>query len=1762
MSESSPNVIRITGARQNNLRDVSLKLPTEQLIAITGVSGSGKSSLALETLYAEGQRRYLETFSPYARQFLDRLDRPRVEEIEGVPPAIAIQQGNPIRSSRSTVGTMTEIADHLKLLYARRGVLHCRECGRQVQVDTPESVWGATSDISQGSRVLITFPLDPAGRGPEEVRLELLRQGFLRLWHRGAVYSLDENPMPAGEPLEVLMDRLIWDPGRRERILDSFEQALEHGRGRMCLILDGGERRFFSSERHCAFCDIYYPEPSSHLFSFNSPLGACETCRGFGRVIDVDLDLVIPDKGRSLAEGAIKPWGTDRLEYYDLMAFCKRRGIPVHVPFRKLSAEQQRAVIEESDDFYGIRGFFRWLETKTYKMHVRVFLSRYRAYLECPDCRGSRLNPEALLYRLDGVDIASLNRWPVTRTLDFMQALAAEFAEDAAASLVCKEILQRLVYLEEVGLGYLNLDRPSRSLSGGEVQRVHLTRALGSPLVNTLYVLDEPSVGLHARDNEKLVNILKKLTRQHNTVVVVEHDPEIVAASDYLVDLGPGAGEKGGQVVYAGPTAEAATASSSRTASYLSGQSLPPRIRARRTAEPDHWLYLKGIQAHNLRGLDIDIPLGMLVAVTGVSGSGKSTLVEEVLYRNWRRLRGLPVETPATCGEILGFEHLDEVKFMDQQAIGRTPRSNLLTYAGALTPIRKLFAGTRLARVRGYGPGHFSFNTPGGRCEACAGEGFEKVEMQFLADVYLPCPVCQGKRYREEILEVRYRQHSIGDVLNLTLNEAMELFSDQPRITAPLAPLGEVGLDYLRLGQPINTLSGGESQRLKLARSLHLSEKGRVLLILDEPTTGLHVDDVSLLIQTLHRLVAAGQSVLVVEHNLEVIRSADYVIDLGPEGGDEGGRLVVAGMPEQVARCPSSHTGRFLARMDERKRPPLSARRVLPDGSDKAVIKIRGAREHNLKDLSLDLPRDRMLVITGISGSGKSTLAFDILFAEGQRRYLDSLSTYARQYLPLLDRPQVDEISGVPPTVAIDQRSSLMTRRSTVATITEIYHYLRLLYSKAGMPFCPRCGEAISAMSPEEIAADLSRRFQGRPLILLAPKIMGRKGFHRQVLMEARARGYRRARIDGRVRSLDPLPELARFREHDVEIVVEQWAPLTEAENRLAEAVDRALATGEGMVTAWDGKSEERFYSKRLTCARCHQGIPTLDPRLFSFNSRHGACSRCEGLGSLDAGDGRVCPVCNGARLKEGALNVKIHGMSIWEVCRRSVAAARSLFGNWEFSGRQETIARPLLEEIGSRLQFLEQVGLGYLSLHRSADTLSGGEAQRIRLAAQMGSNLRGVCYILDEPTIGLHPRDNDLLLATLKQLRDRGNTIVVVEHDEETIRRADHLVDLGPGAGRQGGWMVASGTLDDLEHSPQSVTGRYLRNGNHRRLTSRERAARVEHWLGIAGARARNLKDLNVSVPLGALTCVTGVSGSGKSTLVKETLYRELKSRLGKTCGESGCLRGLTGWEYLDRVLEVDHSPIGRTPRSVPATYVGVFDEIRRLFAATPSARARGYRPGRFSFNMAAGQCPHCKGQGQVRVQMAFLPDIYVKCEQCGGSRFNSETLAVRYKGRNIAEVLAMTIDEAAEFFAPVARIGKPLRLLVDLGLGYLGLGQPSPSLSGGEAQRLKLVNELAGSHRASILYVLDEPTTGLHIADVERLVGVLQALVERGHTIVVIEHNMEVIKAADYIIDLGPGGGDQGGEVVATGPPRELVGQTDRSFTARYLRRYLNNA
>lgn len=1903
----STDCIRIRGARQNNLKGLDLDLPLNEFIVVTGVSGSGKSSFAFDTVYSEGQRRYVETFSPYARQFLDRMDKPRVDSIEGILPAIAIDQTNPVRTSRSTVGTMTEINDHLKLLFARAGELYCRRCGQRVRKDEPEAIFRKLERISgsQGSRIAITFTVPiPENFTADEIERYLAAQGYTRIHSREA------------SRFEVVQDRVRQGETNRGRIIEALELALERGRGHVTVReLEHEERVFrFSSLLHCAPCDIHYTEPTPNNFSFNSPLGACPECRGFGRTMGIDHRLVVPDEGKTLAQGAIRPLQSKSYlgRHRKLLERAAVGGVPADIPWRNLTPEQREWIWRgerprRRGAWYGLDRFFAWLERRSYRMHIRVLLSRYRSYDRCKSCSGSRLKPDALLWRLGRVQDASdamapslrfrypglevsvkafaeqpglcihdVMQLPVSAALRFFERVRLPGAMDDAGRLLLDEIRGRLRFLCEVGLGYLTLDRQSRTLSGGEVQRINLTTALGASLVNALFVLDEPSIGLHARDMRRVIGVLRHLREAGNTLIVVEHDPQVMLAADRILDLGPGPGAAGGEVVFFGRPDELRHTGNSLTARYLRGERRLSRDLLPVEADGPA-LDVVGATQHNLRHIDVRIPLGRLVGVTGVSGSGKSTLVVDVLHHALARLKGTGSAPAGAHDGIRGHENIDHVVAVDQAPIGRTTRSNAASFVGSLDVMRKRLAAQPLARERGYAPGTFSFNSGNGRCPDCSGKGFEHVEMQFLSDVYLRCGACGGRRFRDEILEVKLPGQSgsgksMADILEMTVAQAVEFFSDDAAVLRGLRPLQAVGLDYLALGQPVPTLSGGEAQRLKLAGRLARARRRThepTLFIFDEPTTGLHFADVEKLLGAFDELIRQGHSVVVIEHNLDLIRSCDWIIDLGPEGGDEGGLVVAAGTPHHLEACAESHTGHALAALADgggstddlgagRPEPTSSGvrdaldspqphgpagtstsrpresgvlvasggrttpdARSAPGGRTDGAVEVVRAREHNLKNVDIRLPRNRFTVITGVSGSGKSTVAFDILFAEGQRRYLESLNAYARQFVQPAGRADVDAVFGIPPTVAIEQRTSRGGRKSTVATLTEVHHFLRLLFVKLGMQHCPDCRVPIDAQSPAAILGQLLSRYRGRRVELLSPMVVARKGYYTDLAKWAAGKGFDSLRVDGERLPTASWPRLDRFREHDIELPVGEVTVVPETEQALAALLSRALDFGAGRVAVLDagkapvldadrrhepgkpnGPDEPVLFSVRRACPRCSRSFPELDPRMFSFNSRHGWCVRCRGAGVeleeedrrkgseedtkseladlegdrggggvtefLRNGNGRICTACGGARLCPQSLAVRFKDRNIAGYANLPVSRALAVFDGLALEGREARIAADALEELKGRLELLAFLGLDYLSLDRAAPTLSGGEVQRIRLAAQLGSNLRGVCYILDEPTIGLHPRDNGLLLETLERLRAKGNTVVVVEHDEATIRRAEHLIDLGPGAGVGGGEVVAAGNLGEVLRSPRSMTAKMLANPLPHTL-SRSAVNGDTEWLNVVGARRHNLKAVDLKLPLRALTCITGVSGSGKSTLVREVLFENVKALLGR---REGALRGcdaLEGWESLRRALEVDQTPIGKTPRSCPATYIGIWGEIRRLFSMTPEARIRGYGPGRFSFNLAGGRCDYCDGQGVKKIAMNFLPDVRIRCERCGGGRFNSETLEVRYRDRTIAEILAMSIDEALSFFAAHPKLQYTLQLLQDVGLGYLTLGQQSPTLSGGEAQRIKLVAELAksrpriermGATRRRALHVLDEPTIGLHMADVGKLVDVLHRLVDTGNTVVVIEHNLDLIAEADWVVDLGPEGGDRGGRIVAQGPPGRLIEGPANSHTVKALRKMMS--
>jgi excinuclease ABC subunit A len=1978
------STIVIRGAREHNLRNVNLDLPRDRLIVFTGVSGSGKSSLAFDTLYAEGQRRYVESLSSYARQFLGQLQKPDVDYLGGLSPAISIQQKAAGRNPRSTVGTITEIYDYLRVLFARVGLGHCPVCGRPITAQTREQILARILALPEWTRFLVLAPVVREQKGEyKDLFTDMLKRGFLRARVDGQIVRMTDDlklDRRIKHNIEIVIDRLKLEPKVRPRLAEAVEQALALGEGALIIAVEEERNEepeaegtkesayadiLFSAHYACTYCDCSYEPPSPQLFSFNSPHGMCPDCDGLGTRYSFDTDLLIPDPSLSFAAGAVplvgalRGMGRWRRHIYEGLA--KSLDIDLKTPWKDLPAEHQNLLLYGSGDRHITfewkqRGGGMWKHgdkwegvvpqllsgfKKTAAGPRRMQLEKYMRVARCPTCQGKRLNAQARAVRVGDKTLPEVCALPVGEVARWLEPGPGGLEEKLTpvqrtiAVEVLKELRGRIGFLLNVGLHYLTIERSAPTLSGGETQRIRLAGQIGCGLVGVLYVLDEPSIGLHPRDNDRLLRSLERLRDMGNTVVVVEHDEDTMRAADYLVDFGPGPGVRGGEVVAAGTFAEVAANPKSLTGQYLTGVrriAVPERRRPPGAAK----LSIVGARHHNLKNVTVEIPLGLFVCVTGVSGSGKSSLVNDILMRSMLASGGRkpPDEDddqdadeyghrrrtpPGDHDRILGREQIDKVIDIDQSPIGRTPRSNPATYIKVFDEIRALFAGLPEAKVRGYKPGRFSFNKPGGRCEACEGAGSNRLNMDFLADIWVTCPVCEGRRFNRETLQVRFKGKSIRDVLEMDVQEALVHFQNVPRIRPMLQTLHNVGLDYIKLGQPAPTLSGGEAQRVKLAKELCRRATGRTLYILDEPTTGLHFDDVAKLLQVLHAFADAGNTVLVIEHNLDVIKTADWLIDLGPEGGAEGGEIVAVGTPEEVAACEASYTGQALrpilngkATNGERPKVKKTAKPKRLPPARLETLTVQGARQHNLKNVAVELPREEMSVFCGPSGSGKSSLALDTIYAEGQRRYIESLSAYARQFLGQMQKPKVDHVSGLSPAVCIEQKAASKSPRSTVGTVTEVYDYLRILYARLGQPYCPACGTPIGTQTADEIIDKVLSLPEGTKLYLMAP--LERRGQEKYEAMwdEVRRSGFVRLRVDGKSYNVEEPPAIDHRRKHLVEVVVDRVIARANQRTRIADAVEAALDLGRGVMhVAYvdDKKAEPDWrvdrFSLHFACDRCGRSFEPLNPHHFSFNSPLGWCPRCEGLGvqqgappalllrdgrrslrdgavaawpdlseggsflrfaealarhagfSLDApyeqltpgqqhavlhgtGDAWIpldpgsavrfqykglfpavdeasrvspayrqrlehlvsevpCSACGGSRLREDAAACRFPfgedrpALTIGELCALPLGQALALFQELQLTPRHQQVAGELLREVRDRLRFLVDVGLDYLTLGRAAPTLSGGETQRIRLASQIGSGLTGVLYVLDEPTIGLHPCDTRRLLGALQRLRDLGNTLILVEHDREVIASADYLLDFGPGAGDRGGEITARGTPKQVMRSKASLTGQYLSGKksipvptNRRIHLTAENAENAEKrqtlntgtmpsgkthrafsssapsafsavkplYLIVKGARQHNLRNIDVAFPLGAFVAVTGVSGSGKSSLVNEILYQTLARRLHRARTPAAAHDDILGLEHIDKVINVDQDPIGNSPLSNPATYTGVFDLMRELFARLPESKVRGWQPRRFSFTRPGGRCEACEGAGQKKIEMHFLPDVWVECDVCCGKRYNPETLAVRYKNRSIADVLEMRVHEALELFDNIPKIRNVLKTLADVGLDYLSLGQAAPTLSGGEAQRVKLAAELARPSTGRTVYLLDEPTTGLHFDDVHKLLDVLNRLVDLGNTVIVVEHNLDVIKTADWVIDLGPEAGPAGGLIVAQGTPEE-VAATGGSYTGAAL-------
>lgn len=1880
----------------HNLKSIDITLDTNELIVFTGVSGSGKSSLAFDTLYVEGQRRYVESLSTFARRQLGEMAKPDMESASGISPTISIEQKTAGRNPRSTVGTMTEIYDYFRVLYARVGVPHCPISGEPVTPQSRERIIKSVQSLPLNKKIIILAPYAKGKKAEfKEDFQELLRKGFTRVRVDGKIDTIgDENTLDGSvaHDVDIVIDRLSIQQNNFSRIAEAITNALNLGNGVMSVLdPESSEELLFSMHAYSPKSGLSYSSLDPHDFSFNSPSGMCPRCNGLGIINEFKIDQII-DSDLSIAQDCCSIASSYKTVRYGNIFdnLAKIYNFNVNMPWKKLSERAKHVFLYGTEKKWTRMRFLHPVTGVTwtdhihwrgvlYEAHSRFAEAKSEIYRKkmqklmheqvCPDCQGQRLKPYPAATLLNGRRISELTSMTIGKCLDFFDNLLLSSNEKLIADELLKEITQRLKFLTEVGLHYLQLDRTAPTLSGGEAQRVRLASQIGCGLVGITYILDEPSIGLHPRDNKKLIHTLKHLRDMGNSVIVVEHDEETIWEADHIVDFGPGPGVRGGEIVVNGDIEALIDSKESVTGAYLTGKKTIPIPKKRRKAQKEH-LLIKGASHHNLKNISVKIPLGVFVAVTGVSGSGKSSLITDILYpalSNHLHDSEYPV---GAHKEINGIEHIDKVIAIDQSPIGRNPRSNPATYIKLFDEIRDLFSRLPESQARGYKPGRFSFNVKEGSCVQCGGMGMTKVDMDFMEDAWIDCPVCKTKRFDEDTLSIHYKGKNIYDILEMDVAEALEFFVNIPSIRHKLETLQKVGMEYIKLGQSSTTLSGGEAQRIKLAKELVRPSTGNTLYILDEPTTGLHFHDIKHLLEVLHEFITLGNTVLVIEHNMDVVKTADWIIDIGPEGGEAGGEVIATGTPEQIARLDTP-TGQAVhealhhnpsARIAQALQNRKNRNKTKKERSDIEIkdITVVGAEQNNLKHIDVKIPREKLTIFTGPSGSGKTSLAFDTIYAEGQRRYIESLSPYARQFVKQMPKPKVGHVEGLSPAIAIEQKAHAGNPRSTVGTMTEIYDYLRILYARIGVPHCPETGEVIKAISKDLVVDRILCYPEGEKIQVLAPIEMRKSEKFDDVISRLQRLGFLRIRLNANYFDLDE-PDIAkqfdRKRKNELFLVIDRLKVAPSIRHRLFEAVENASKLGEGkLVIAREDR--DVLFNLAFAVESTGKSYPEITHHTFGFNTAEGMCIDCQGLGyqyganfmqkpevmgtsaaglmrllwrekynsaafklfesfleaekidpncplsELSTGKAKLimsgspadkwytskqgfkfrwtgidnalakigksakaeirdpvipllneleCLSCQGSRLNPLARCVTIDKLSIDALCRMPISHTHDFIDKLKLSAQENKLLDDVIKQLKSRLHFLCEVGLQYLALDRRAPSLSGGEAQRIRLARQLGSGLTGVLYVLDEPTIGLHPRDNDRLNQALRRLQELGNTLILVEHDPLTVATADYLLDFGPQAGEHGGHITAKGTLPQLKKNPKSLTGAYLSGKLSVPIPSNRRIPGTEQ-ISITKAKLHNLKNIHVDIPVGIMTCLTGVSGSGKSTLMHQVLLPAIQQGLNdkdEVVQNGGEVRGIA---HFDKVLSLDQNPIGHTSRSDVGTYVDILGRMREFFASLPQSRAKGLQGKHFSYNHRRGMCTTCWGLGYRRVEMLFLPTVRVVCEECKGLRLNPVSLEIAYNGKNFGQYLDMTVEEVRLAFENHPRIVRLLDTLISIGLGYLKLGQEMASLSGGEAQRIKLSRELVKRSTGRTLYLLDEPTMGLHSEDIKKLLAVLHRLVDKGNTMVIIEHNLDMIKNADYLIELGPDAGDAGGEVVCKGTPEEVACHPT-SWTARYL-------
>ena len=1870
--------IHLKNVRVHNLKGVDLTLQKNSLIVFTGVSGSGKSSLAFDTIYIEGQRRYVESLSAHARRFMGNLPKPEADLIEGISPTIAIEQKNLTKNPRSTVGTITGIYDYLRILFSKVGTPHCPVSGEKITPQSREQIVSTIKGFPKGSKLIILAPQAKEKKGEFKDLFEgLMRKGFMRIRLDQKFFDLTEK-IPFDKlqkhDIDLVIDRLVLQERETSRLTEAVFEALEMGKGVMSTLdLNTQKETLFSEYAYAKKSGISYPPLKPSHFSFNHPLGMCQNCEGMGIVHDFDLGLII-EENLSIKEGCCSvagayntvKWGNiydnlARLHHFSLEAPWKtlsQGAKDIFLYGNKEKWSRMRFVHPQKKSVW--TGYIRWkgvlreakdrLSQATSSAH-RLKVERLMHETLCPICQGARLDPYPAATQLAEKRVNEITNLTIEEAFSFFKKLALPPFEAKIAKDLLKEIQKRLKLLLDVGLHYLSLDRRAPTLSGGEARRVRLAAHIGSGLVGTTYVLDEPSIGLHPRDQAKLIKTLETLRDQGNTLIVVEHDQETMEAADHLVDIGPKAGVLGGEIVASGSIDDLIRSDRSITGAYLAGKKGVP-IPQKRRRYTHKTITIEGASHHNLKNITANIPLEMFVALTGVSGSGKSSLIIDTLYPATLNALQKREKKVGLNSSIKGIEHLNKVIAIDQSAIGRTPRSNPSTYVKVFDAIRDLFADLPKSRAQGFTSGRFSFNVAEGSCHECRGMGMVQIDMDFLEDVWSECPTCEGKRFDSRTLAILYKGKSIHDVLEMSVEEAAAFFEPIRKIRSKLDLLLEVGLGYMKLGQSSTTLSGGEAQRVKLAKELVRPAMGKTLYILDEPTTGLHFDDISKLIKILHMLCELGNSVLVIEHHIDLIKTADWVIDLGPEGGKEGGQIIASGTPEEIAQLKTA-TGVALKKSLNPQKKAKSKRKQTKI-SCASAIEVRGASQNNLKKLSLEIPREKISVCTGPSGSGKSSLAFDTLYAEGQRRYISCLSPYARQFVKQMPKPHFDQIDNLSPAIAIEQKRQAGNPRSTVGTMTEIYDFLRLLYAHAGVAYCPETGEKIESVTHQSIAHELMKRDEKTKLRVMIPLEVDPDEPFEKVQERLVEQGFLHVRLNQIEYTLESKIPWEIGKENHLFLIIDRLLIRPGIEKRLIEAIEQASKmTDAPFVVETSGK--DLLFKLSFSVKKTGKTYPPITPKTFSFNADEGMCPHCLGLGfewganlfkerqamnlsptslmkklwkeerteesetlffkylksekidprtplwklpldkleKLMFGSSRqfshkgitlnwsginraftksaktckkqlrdsltsyleqtVCIVCKGSRLNPLARKVEVNKTTISALCalplHKVLECIRSL------STKVDPFLGRVLEQIENRLDFLCNIGLDYLSLDRKAPSLSGGETQRIHLASQLGSGLTGCLYVLDEPTIGLHPHNSRRLEGAVKKLSHLGNTLLITSHNPQLLSIADHIFEFGPKGGNQGGKIVAVGTLSQIKSSKHSLTGQYLTG--KKRVPIPEKRRKRQTKISITQASIHNLKNITVDIPTQSLTCLTGLSGSGKSTLMHDLLKKGVQMHLACRSKKSGILidgGAIEGLDQINKLISIDQNPIGHTIRADVSTYSEILKPLRDFYAQLPESKMRGLKAKHFSYNHFQGMCRTCWGLGFKRVDLQFLPSLKVKCDACQGNRLNQLSLEVTYRGRNLGQLLNLTIDEAVCHLPPIPEMQRRVEMAQRVGLGHLVLGQGIATLSNGEAGRLRLARELSKRETGKTLYLFDEPTVGLHYDDIAKLIPIFQSLVDRGNTLLMIEHNVEILKNADHLIEMGPEGGEKGGQIVAVGTPEELA-KHPSSHTANYL-------